>query len=96
MISHEELTKKHEIEEATIKETLKRALETDGVLLYVNHMMDSSSFGKSYLILFGPGRTIPNVEKAPDWIDPDRSIGVPSRRAQLVGEVDVADLRKNA
>jgi hypothetical protein len=95
MISYEELTKKHEIKGETIKETLRRALATDSVLLYMNQMFDSSCFGRSHLVLCGPGRSIGSAEDAPKWIDPDNCGGLPSRREQLVGEVDIEDLRRN-
>jgi hypothetical protein len=95
MISYEELTQKHKMSKEAIETALGRMTETDGLLLYQNRNFDSSLHGRQHLVIFGQGRTITEVERAPSWIDPDNCGGLPSRREQLVGEVDVTDARNH-
>lgn len=94
MISYEELTTKHEFDPEAVKEAIGRLEEGDGLLLYCNHMMDSSLFGRQHLVICGPTRSIKSADEAPKWIDPDNCGGLPSRREQLVGEIDVEDVRE--
>jgi hypothetical protein len=94
LISYEDLKTKHQWgDEESIRAVLGRMLDTDHLLLYRNQMFDSSNFGSQHLVLAGPGRTISDPEDPPSWIDPNNCGGLPSRREQLVGELDIADLR---
>jgi hypothetical protein len=94
MISYVELTGRHCIEEETIREALSRMRPSDGLLLYANMTMDSSRFGMAHLALCGPVRTIKSAEEAPSRIDPYGSGGLPSQTEELIGEIDVEDVRR--
>lgn len=64
-------------------------MASDVPLLYQNHMLDSSACGSMTIVLSGPGRTF-SPEDPPKWIK-----DLPSQREQLVGQLDVDDVRKN-
>ncbi len=87
-------TTHHWEDEESLRLTLERLQPTDSLLLYQNHVMDSSLCGRQHRVICGPGRSIPSASEAPSWIDPDQCGGLPSRREQFVGEVDVADLKR--
>ena len=93
MIKLQELINEHDFDKSAIEEFVSRLQEGDGLLLYCNNMLDSSQCGRAHLIIYGPTRTIPSVDKALSWLDPDDCGGLPSRREQLVGVVDVEDVR---
>lgn len=95
MISYKELTEKHHFAEESVRDAVSRLQDGDGLLLYQNHMFDSSCFGRQHLVVWGPTRTIKAADTAPSWIDPDNCGGLPSRREQLVGQIDVEDVRKH-
>lgn len=94
MIKYEELIDEHCFAPMAVQVLVDRLIPTDHVLLYRNTMMDSSCFGRRHLVLAGPGRTIADPDHPPPWIDPDDCGGLPSRRAQFVGEVDVDSVRE--
>ena len=73
----------------TVHRLLEMARETDGCLLYRNHMLDSSEAGRTALVVYGPGRSISEVDAAPKRIG-----DVPFRFKQLEGVVDLDSLRK--
>lgn len=95
MISYKELIEKHHFAKEVVKDAMSRLQDGDGLLLYENHAFDSSCFGRQHLVVCGQTRTIKSAEEAPSWIDPDNCGGLPSRREQLVDQVDVEDVRKN-
>lgn len=95
MISFEELIEKHKFNKNIVLETVKRLKSTDHLFLYQNCMMDSSGFGRQHLLIVGPGRTSSDPENPPKEIDPFNCGGLPSKREQLIGEVDLVDVRGN-
>ena len=74
-----------------LRELLQRATdEGDRICLYQNQMMDASRFGERTCLVVGPTRTF---QDPPNWMDPHGGGGMPSTRMELVGEVDLEDLR---
>lgn len=96
MISFNDLVEKHEFDKDIVIRTVARLKPTDHLFLYQNHMMDSSQCGRKHLLMVGPGRSADDPTNPPKQIDPDNCGGLPSRREQLVGEVDLEDVRRNS
>lgn len=94
MISYRELTEHYGFDNLTISKLVATMKDTDHLFLYQNHMMDASCFGRAHLLLVGPGRTADDPQNPPKEIDPDNCGGLPSRREQLVGEIDLEDVKK--
>jgi hypothetical protein len=94
VITYNELVTDHRFTSETLTRALKLLGPGDGLLLYRNQLLDSSHAGEQCLVVIGPGRSIPSVEAAPGWIDPDGTGGLPSRRQHLIGQVDVESLAR--
>lgn len=94
MIGFDELTKEHDFDKDTVVNLVRTLKDTDHLFLYANHMFDSSCFGRKHLLIVGPGRSASDPENPPKEIDPDDCGGLPSRREQLVGEIDLEDVRR--
>jgi hypothetical protein len=43
--------------------------DVDGLILYVNIQMDSSSFGRKQAMVYGPGCTFKTPDDAPGWLN---------------------------
>lgn len=95
MITYDELTGEHKFDPDSVRQVLDLAWDSDRLFLYRNNMFDSSKFGRQHLMLAGPGRSAADPDNPPREIDPDNTGGLPSHREQLIGEVDLDDVRKN-
>jgi len=94
-ISYQQLITEHEFDADSVAHTLTLLRDTDHLFLYRNQMFDSRCFGRQHLLMVGPGRTANDSNNPPKEVDPDNCGGLPSRREQLIGEVDLDDVRRS-
>jgi len=87
MISYDELKERGWVSDEGLRLRLKTSRDSDALLLYQNSTFDSSAFGSMSIVIVGPDRTF-SEDDPPAWID-----YLPSQREQLVGRIDVEDVK---